>query len=240
MIRCLVVDDEPLALEILTDYIEKVPFLTLQKATTSAFDGLSLVQQGAVDLVFLDVQMPELTGIEFLRIIEGKCPVVLTTAYSEYAIDGFEHSVVDYLLKPFALDRFYKAAQKAQQLIQTKTNSTAPNEKIITSDAPDFIFVKTEYRIQKIYINNILYIEGLKDYVSIFTTGERIITLQHMKKLEEALPHLRFSRVHKSFIVSIDKISSIERGRIFIEDKIIPIGDTYRDAFFKKIETRNI
>lgn len=239
MIRCLAVDDEPLALEILTDYIEKVPTLHLVKATTSAFEGLALVQEGAVDLVFLDVQMPELTGIEFLRIIQGKCPVILTTAYSEYAMDGYEHSVVDYLLKPFAFDRFYKAAQKAQQQVSSLQKVSAVDKPSV-APAPDFIFVKTEYRIQKIYVDDILYVEGLKDYVSIFTNTERIITLQHMNKLEEALPKERFCRVHKSFIVAIDKISSIERGRIFIEEKIIPIGDTYRDVFYKRIETRNI
>ncbi|PWG82743.1 LytR/AlgR family response regulator transcription factor [Pararcticibacter amylolyticus] len=239
MIRCLVVDDEPLALDILTDYIEKVPFLELVKATTSAFEALSLVQNNAADLVFLDVQMPELTGIQFLKIINGKCCVILTTAYSQYALDGYELDVCDYLLKPIAFDRFYKAVSKVQsQLAPVSSVPQAPERP--ASTAPDFIFVKTEHRIQKIYIHDILYIEGLKDYVSIFTPVERVITLQHMKKLEEVLPNQRFARVHKSFIVSIDKIESIERGRIQIGDKIIPIGDTYRDSFFKKIEDRNI
>lgn len=239
MIRCLVVDDEPLALDILTDYIEKVPFLELVKATTSAFEALSLVQNNAADLVFLDVQMPELTGIQFLKIINGKCCVILTTAYSQYALDGYELDVCDYLLKPIAFDRFYKAVSKVQsQLAPVSSVPQAPER--AASTAPDFIFVKTEHRIQKIYIHDILYIEGLKDYVSIFTPVERVITLQHMKKLEEVLPNQRFARVHKSFIVSIDKIESIERGRIQIGDKIIPIGDTYRDSFFKKIEDRNI
>ncbi len=239
MIRCLVVDDEPLALDILTDYIEKVPFLELVKATTSAFEALSLVQNNAADLVFLDVQMPELTGIQFLKIINGKCCVILTTAYSQYALDGYELDVCDYLLKPIAFDRFYKAVSKVQsQLAPASSVPQAPERS--ASTAPDFIFVKTEHRIQKIYIHDILYIEGLKDYVSIFTPVERVITLQHMKKLEEVLPNQRFARVHKSFIVSIDKIESIERGRIQIGDKIIPIGDTYRDSFFKKIEDRNI
>lgn len=239
MIRCLVVDDEPLALDILTDYIAKVPFLELVKATTSAFEALSLVQQDLIDLVFLDVQMPELTGIQFLKIINGKCNVILTTAYSQYALDGYELDVSDYLLKPIAFDRFYKAVLKVQNQ-QSQISPAVTIERPAAALAPDFIFVKTEHRIQKIYINDILYIEGLKDYVSIFTPVERIITLQHMKKLEEVLPNQRFARVHKSFIVSIDKIESIERGRIQIGDKIIPIGDTYRDNFFKKIEDRNI
>jgi two-component system LytT family response regulator len=239
MIRCLVVDDEPLALDILEDYIKKVPFLTLVKTTISAIEGLSLVQSGAIDLVFLDVQMPELTGIQFLKIINGKCDVILTTAYSQYALDGYDLDVVDYLLKPIAFDRFYKAAQK---VLQTKGNnhSTIPELQSTQQNNNDFIFVKTEHKIQKIYLDSILYIEGLKDYISIYTGTGRIITLQNMKKMEESLPPKSFIRVHKSYIISLGKIESIERSRIQIGDKIIPIGDTYRDYFFKQIEDKNI
>ncbi len=238
MIRCLVVDDEPLALDILEDYISKVPFLTLVKTTTSAIEGLSLVQSDAIDLVFLDVQMPELTGIQFLKIINGKCDVILTTAYSQYALDGYELDVVDYLLKPIAFDRFYKAAQKVLQN-SGNTNSPAP-EVLSVQKNHDFIFVKTEHKIQKIYLDDILYIEGLKDYISIFTKSERIITLQNMKKMEESLPSKSFIRVHKSYIIALGKIESIERSRIQIGEKIIPIGDTYREYFFKQIENTNI
>lgn len=238
MIRCLVVDDEPLALDILEDYISKVPFLTLVKTTTSAIEGLSLVQSDAIDLVFLDVQMPELTGIQFLKILNGKCDVILTTAYSQYALDGYELDVVDYLLKPIAFDRFYKAAQKVLQN-SGNTNSLAP-EVLPAQKNHDFIFVKTEHKIQKIYLDDILYIEGLKDYISIFTKSERIITLQNMKKMEESLPSKSFIRVHKSYIIALGKIESIERSRIQIGEKIIPIGDTYREYFFKQIEDKNI
>ncbi len=238
MIRCLVVDDEPLALDILEDYISKVPFLTLVKTTTSAIEGLSLVQNDAIDLVFLDVQMPELTGIQFLKIINGKCDVILTTAYSQYALDGYELDVVDYLLKPIAFDRFYKAAQKVLQST-ANTNSSAP-EVLSVQKNHDFIFVKTEHKIQKIYLDDILYIEGLKDYISIFTRSERIITLQNMKKMEESLPSKSFIRVNKSYIIALGKIESIERSRIQIGEKIIPIGDTYREYFFKQIENKNI
>lgn len=238
MIRCLVVDDEPLALDILEDYISKVPFLTLVKTTTSAIEGLSLVQSDAIDLVFLDVQMPELTGIQFLKIINGKCDVILTTAYSQYALDGYELDVVDYLLKPIAFDRFYKAAQKVLQ--NSGGNLSAPSEPSASQGTHDFIFVKTEHKIQKIYLDDILYIEGLKDYISIFTKSERIITLQNMKKMEESLPAKSFIRVHKSYIVAVGKIESIERSRIQIGEKIIPIGDTYREYFFKQIEDKNI
>ncbi|HVV54573.1 MAG TPA: LytTR family DNA-binding domain-containing protein [Mucilaginibacter sp.] len=242
MIRCLVVDDEPLALHILEDYISKMPFLTLVKSTTNPIEALQLVQEGAVDLVFLDVQMPELTGIQFLRIANGKAKVILTTAYSQYALEGYELDVIDYLLKPIAFDRFFKSVQKAQAIIQPQTKPEIKTETGASKDdfLSDFIFVKTEHKIQKVYLNDILFIEGLKDYISIFTPNERVITLQNMKKMEDALPEKHFIRVHKSYIVSINKIDSIERSRIFIGDKIIPVGDTYRDDFFKIIDGKNI
>lgn len=239
MIRCLVVDDEPLALDIIEDYIAKVPFLELVKSTTSAIEGLSLVQNDGIDLVFLDVQMPELTGLQFLKIMNGKCDVILTTAYSQYALEGYELDVIDYLLKPIAFDRFYKAAQKVLQQRQNSSPISLPAP-IIRPQAHNFIFVKTEHKIQKIYLDDILYIEGLKDYISIFSKTERIITLQNMKKMEEALPLGRFIRVHKSYIVALDKIDSIERSRIQIADKIIPVGDTYREGFFRLVDNRNV
>ncbi|HEY2583675.1 MAG TPA: LytTR family DNA-binding domain-containing protein [Mucilaginibacter sp.] len=246
MIRCLVVDDEPLALQILEDYISKIPFLQLIKATTNPIEALTLVQEGNVDLVFLDVQMPELTGIQFLRISNGKAKVILTTAYPQYALEGYELDVIDYLLKPIAFDRFFKSVQKAQSILQPHSAAAAKSMQAEPVQQPqqdflsDFIFVKTEHKIQKVYLNDILFIEGLKDYISIFTPAERIITLQNMKKMEDALPPRHFTRVHKSYIVSINKIDSIERSRIFIKDKIIPVGDTYRDEFFKIIDGKNI
>jgi two-component system LytT family response regulator len=241
MIKCLVVDDEPLALQILEDYISKIPFLTLVKATTNAIEALTLVQEGNIDLVFLDVQMPELTGIQFLRIANGKAKVVLTTAYSQYALEGYELDVVDYLLKPIAFDRFFKSAQKAQAIIQPANKQPAEAIQPVQQQdfLSDFIFVKSEHKIQKIHLHQILFIEGLKDYISIFTQSERIITLQNMKKMEEILPEKHFVRVHKSYIVALNKIDSIERGRIFIGDKTIPVGDTYRDDFFKIIDGKN-
>ena len=245
MIRCIIVDDEPLALHILEDYMSKIPFLQLIKSTTNPIEALTLVQEGNVDLVFLDVQMPELTGIQFLRIANGKAKVILTTAYSQYALEGYELDVIDYLLKPIAFDRFFKSVQKAQTVLQP----AAAKQIIVEPVQPqkpqqdflsDFIFVKTEHKIQKVYLNDILFIEGLKDYISIFTPAERIITLQNMKKMEDALPAKHFIRVHKSYIVSINKIDSIERSRICIGDKIIPVGDTYREEFFKIIDGKNI
>ncbi|MCX6216856.1 LytTR family DNA-binding domain-containing protein [Spirosoma sp.] len=248
--RCLIVDDEPLAHAILSDYIQKVPFLELVGATTSPIDALTQVQRGTVDLVFLDIQMPELTGMQFLKLVEravgeSRCRVILTTAYSTYALEGYEHNVVDYLLKPISFERFYKAVQKLFPPVKAEktdlTPAAAVHDSVFTAIPPeattkDFIFVKTEYRLQRVDLSEILYCEGLKDYVSIYTPTERILTLQTMKSLDEKLPVNQFARVHKSYIVALNRIESIERNRIFIQKAVIPIGDTYRDSFYKLID----
>lgn len=246
ILKCIAVDDEPLALDIIADYVAKVPFLELVKRTESAIEAMQLVQEGNIDLVFLDIQMPELTGIQFLKIAGNKANYILTTAYSQYALESYDLNVSDYLLKPIAFDRFYKAVEKVrnQHQKQEVTVAAPTPEPVATPPvaAPiqDFIFVKTEHKIQKIELDDILYIEGLKDYISIFTKNERVITLQNMKKMEETLPKGEFIRVHKSYIISVDKIESIERSRISIAGKTIPVGDTYRDAFFKLIDSRNV
>lgn len=245
ILKCIAVDDEPLALDIIADYVAKVPFLELVKRTESAIEAMQLVQEGNIDLVFLDIQMPELTGIQFLKIAGNKASYILTTAYSQYALESYDLNVSDYLLKPIAFDRFYKAVEKVrnQHQKQESTPAVVPvPEPVVAAAAPiqDFIFVKTEHKIQKIELDDILYIEGLKDYISIFTKTERVITLQNMKKMEETLPKGEFIRVHKSYIIAVDKIESIERSRIAIAGKTIPVGDTYRDAFFKLIDSRNV
>lgn len=248
-LKCIAVDDEPLALDIIEDYISKVPFLELVKRTENAIEALQLVQAGGIDLVFLDIQMPDLTGIQFLKIANNKASYILTTAYSQYALESYDLNVSDYLLKPIAFDRFYKAVEKVHQLHKNNADLAVPAPAPVAVAAPsppvsqpvqDFIFVKTEHKIQKIELDDVLYIEGLKDYISIFTKAERVITLQNMKKMEETLPSTQFIRVHKSYIIALDKIESIERSRITICGKIIPIGDTYRDEFFKRIESNNI
>lgn len=249
ILKCIAVDDEPLALDIIEDYISKVPFLQLVKRTENAIEALQMVQAGGIDLVFLDIQMPDLTGIQFLKIASGKSNYILTTAYSQYALESYDLNVSDYLLKPIAFDRFYKAVEKVHNQLQKADHAPvaavpepAPATNGANHGAPvqDFIFVKTEHKIQKIQLDDILYIEGLKDYISIFTKTERVITLQNMKKMEETLPKGEFIRVHKSYIIALDKIESIERSRISIASKIIPIGDTYRDEFFKLIDGKNI
>ncbi|ARS42396.1 DNA-binding response regulator [Sphingobacteriaceae bacterium GW460-11-11-14-LB5] len=247
-LNCIVVDDEPLALDILQDYISKVPFLTMVKRCENPIEALQIVQGGGIDLVFLDIQMPELTGIQFLKIAGSKCHYILTTAYPQYALESYDLNVSDYLLKPIAFDRFYKAVEKVHNQVKPVEAPASVAQPIVTpapfSGSPnpvqDYIFVKTEHKIQKIYLHNILFIEGLKDYISIFTKDERVITLQSMKKMEEALPQGQFIRVHKSYIVAVDKIESIERSRITINQKIIPVGDTYRDEFFRVIGNKNI
>jgi two-component system LytT family response regulator len=248
-LKCIAVDDEPLALDIIEDYVSKVPFLELVKRTENAIEALQMVQEGGIDLVFLDIQMPELTGIQFLKIANGKADYILTTAYSQYALESYDLNVSDYLLKPIAFDRFYKAVEKVHNRLKKQQSPAdvplqplfAPAAvKPVATPVQDFIFVKTEHKIQKIELDDILYIEGLKDYISIFTKNERVITLQNMKKMEETLPKDQFIRVHKSYIIALDKIESIERSRISICGKVIPIGDTYRDEFFKHIDNKNI
>jgi DNA-binding LytR/AlgR family response regulator len=251
--RCLIVDDEPLAHAILSDYITKVPFLELAGVTTSPIDALTRVQRGEVDLVFLDIQMPELTGMQFMNLVRrgvvgAHCRIILTTAYSEYALEGYEHDVVDYLLKPVSFERFYRAVQKLFPVGNPGGGDQSPvlmAEPLLNAALPpvpptevprDFIFVKTEYRLQRVGLNDILYCEGLKDYISIYTPTDRILALQTMKTMEEKLPGGQFVRVHKSYIVAMSHIESIERNRIYIGKAIIPIGDTYRDSFYRIIE----
>jgi len=236
MIRCLAVDDEAYASDIIATFINKTPFLELAGTTTNAFEALAMVQEGKVDLVFLDIQMPELTGIQFLKICGDKCKVILTTAYPEYAIDGFDLNVVDYLLKPISYERFYKAAQKAQQIILPAEYEVVP----APNKTADFIFIKgdTKNKFIKVDYNEILYIEGLKNYVSVYTANQRIITYQSLRELETQLPHPPFYRVHKSYIVSIEKIKMIDGNALYIGDQSIPIGDTYREDFFKIVREK--
>lgn len=236
MIRCLAVDDESYASDIIAAFINKTPFLELVGTTTNAFEALNMVQEGKVDLVFLDIQMPELTGIQFLKICGGKCKVILTTAYPEYALEGFELDVVDYLLKPISYERFYKAASKAQQIINPVPMVQPEMIQQVTS-GNDFIFIKgdTKNKFIKVNYDDILYIEGLKNYVSVYTSTQRIITYQALRELETQLPKPPFYRVHKSYIISIEKIKMIDGNTVFINDEAIPVGETYKEEFFKVI-----
>ncbi|NII24829.1 response regulator transcription factor [Pseudoflavitalea sp. X16] len=236
-ISCVVVDDEPLALKLMADYVQKTPFFELKEQTTNPMKAIELVQQGTVDLLFLDIQMPELTGLQLMKIIGHKCKVILTTAYPDYALDGYEFDVIDYLLKPVTFDRFLVAAHKARErlaaepviVVQTPT---------VTATPASYIFVKTEYKIQKIDLADILYMEGLRDYVAIYTTTGKILTLQSMKSFQEQLPDSHFMRVHKSYLVALDKIQFIERNRIVIAGNYIPVGETYQEQFQQRLNIK--
>lgn len=233
-IRCLAVDDEAYATKIIADYIEKVPFLELAGRTTSPIEALMMVQQGQVDLLFLDIQMPELTGIQLLKLLGGKCKVILTTAYPEYAVEGFELDVTDYLLKPFAFDRFLKAVQKVQASLQTDHPPLATPVATFAPSAIDYIFIKGESKHKFIKVNfpDILFIEGMKNYVTIYTTTQKLVTYQTLRVLEESLPQPPFCRVHKSYIISIDRIRMVDGNTVYLQEHAIPLGETYRDDFF--------
>jgi two-component system LytT family response regulator len=237
-LKCLIVDDKPLAIDLLADYVSKVSFLQLTATTTNPLDGLTIVREQNIDLVFLDIQMPELNGIQFIKIAGKHCKVVLTTAYSKYALDGYEHDVVDYLMKPISFERFYRAAEKAFQLTGTAESKNNAAELLPTEPSTEYLFIKTEHRIQKINLNEILYIEALQNYIAVNTAGQKTLSLVTMKKMEDQLPKNDFARVHKSFIVGLRHISSIERSRIFIGDAIIPVGDNYRDSFYELIDNK--
>ena len=232
MITCIALDDEPLALELIADYISKVPYLQLLHTNTNAIEALQYLQNNKADLLFLDIQMPELTGLQVMKIIQNNCRVILTTAYSEYALDGYEHNVIDYLLKPISFDRFYTAAEKARLVFAKPAEHT----NTINQPIPNFIFIKTDSRLVKVNLDDILLVQGMKDYIAIHTTLDKLITLQSMRSMEDSLPPGQFIRVHKSFIIALNKIDSIERNRIFIKDEVIPVGDTYKESFFKLIE----
>lgn len=241
IIQCIAVDDEPLALDIIEDYITKVPFLELKKTFTSALECIDYLKQNKVDLLFLDIQMEELTGIQLLRVLKDKPEVIFTTAYDNYALQGFDLDVTDYLLKPISFERFLKAADKVYEKIALQHLPTAlQKEPIIPGSDGDYLFVKTEFRFQKVFLSDILYIEGMGDYLRIVTSKERIMTLVNFKKVEAFLSEPRFMRVHRSFMVAMDKINSVERNRIRIADQLIPISENYKKPFFVLLESKGL
>ena len=220
---CIIIEDEPLALERTKAFVDK-----MCGTFDNALDGLSYLRSNKVDLLFLDINMDELTGIELLESSKIESQVIITTAYQEYAIKGYELNVTDYLLKPFTFDRFLKAVSKAQE------NMSRPNLNV----PAEYIFVKTENRLEKINLSEIIYIEGMRDYRRIHTADKRIMTLQNFSELEKIIPSNVVCRVHKSFMVGINKIESIERSRIKIFNQIIPISETYRELFFQVINNK--
>ena len=233
--KCIIIDDEPLAQQIIEDYISHIPFLDLVKKCSSVFEALEILQKTSIDLIFLDIHLPNVNGVEFISSLDVKPMFIFTTAYSEYAIEAFDLSAVDYLLKPIEFKRFLKAANKAYQMYNAINNQKSRREAVNEPKEPehDFIMVKADYKSVKIQLKKILYIEGLKDYVKIFIEGEEkpVITLNSLKKMSESLPSGYFLRVHKSFIVNTNKIKSVTKNRIIIHDRWIPVGDNYKTEF---------
>jgi len=225
---CIIIEDEPLALERTKDFVAKIPFLNLCATFDNALSGLSYLKVNEVAILFLDIHMDELSGIELLESFKISSQVIITTAYQEHALKGYELNITDYLLKPFTFNRFLQAVIKAQESIH----------KDIPDMSKNFIFIKTENRLEKITLTDIVYIEGMRDYRRIHTTNKKIMTLQNFKELEQIIPSTLVCRVHKSYMVALNKIESIERSRIKISDQIIPISETYKESFFQKINNK--
>ncbi|NCD72462.1 LytR/AlgR family response regulator transcription factor [Mucilaginibacter agri] len=233
MINCVIVDDEPLAREGLANYVREVDFLNLSGVCENPLELLPLIDKQVADLVFLDIQMPKMNGIEFLKILQKPPMVIITTAYPSYALEGFQLNVLDYLLKPVTFERFFKAAAKAKDY-----------QKLLTGDsskqAEDYFFIKCGSKYEKILFDDILYIEGMQNYVSIYTTRGKYITMLSLKSLEEKLPKASFIRAHKSFLAAISKIDGIEGGELFISNSRIPISRNYRDQVITKVVSKRL
>jgi two-component system LytT family response regulator len=225
MLRCIAIDDEPLALELLEDNISKVPFLTLVASCSNPLEAMKVLQHESVDLIFVDIQMPGLTGLQFIKSIAIKPMFILITAYEKYALEGYELNVVDYLVKPVSLDRFIKACNKAWELHQLKNKKD-------TEDPQPYFFINADYSLVKVVFADIMWVEGLKDYLKIHlkSSSKPLVARLTMKAMEEQLPPSMFLRVQKSFIVSKSYITSIRKNSVFINDVEIPVGDNYKDA----------
>ncbi|MDP4189252.1 MAG: LytTR family DNA-binding domain-containing protein [Bacteroidota bacterium] len=229
MIRTLAIDDEPLALQLVEGYIKRTPFLELAGSFDNPLSAMEFIENEKIDLIFLDIQMPDLTGTEFARLLSNGPKIIFTTAYEKYAIESYKLDAIGYLLKPFEYEEFLEAAKKAKHLIELEKKATA---NIIESNN-EFLFLKSDYKIRRINFNDILYIEGLKDYIKVFLINEHhpILSLSSLKVMEEKLPADKFMRVHRSFIVNLDRITTIERMRIVFGDVYIPVSDQYKEKF---------
>jgi len=227
MLRCIAIDDEPLALELLEDNISKVPFLQLVAKCSNAMEAMKVLQESPVDLIFLDIQMPGLTGLQFLQSLTRKPMAILITAYEKYALEGYTLDVVDYLVKPVSLDRFIKACNKAWELYRLRTSNPQQHE-----PAPDYIFVNVDYSLLKIVLSDITWIEGLKDYIKIHlkNSTKPVITRMSMKSIEEELPASQFLRIHKSFIISKQHVTAVRKNSVFLGAMEIPVSDNYRET----------
>jgi DNA-binding LytR/AlgR family response regulator len=233
-INCVIVEDEPLARNLMAEYVRKVPTLNLIEACSNPLTAIEVLRNNSVDVLFLDVQMPELTGISLLKVLQKRPLVVLTTAYSEYALEGYELDVADYLLKPITFERFLRAVDRVTQRLEGKQQPVRP---VVPQEAqPKFVFVKDGTKLVKVHLDDILYIEGLKDYVTIHTRQQKIVSLQRLKVLEEQLPADQFIRIHNSYIVSLKSIDVIHKGDVQVGGALLPIGDTFKKSFREFIE----
>jgi len=237
--NCIAVDDEEPALDKVKHFVSKIPFLELKASFNNGLDAMTYLKKHKTDILFLDIQMDELNGLQLIDLLDNKPLIILTTAYEQYALKGYELNVTDYLLKPYSFERFMKAVNKATKIIDEHCHLPEPSQDNNNDKSSAYIFVKTEYRIQKIFISDILYIEGQKDYLKIVCSHDSIMTLLNFNTMLDMLPASNFIRVHKSYIVAMDKIESIERERIIIHKERIPIGDTYRTSFFAQIQARS-
>lgn len=227
-INCIAIEDEPLALKKISEYINQIEYLNLLQAFNNAIDAIGFLKNNEVDLIFLDIRMKKLSGINFLEALTTRPGVIITSAYDEYALKGYELDVIDYLLKPFSFERFVKSTEKAYKSLIKKDIRIEDH----------YIFVKTEYRIEKIDLKNVLYIQGMKDYLQIHLFDKRVMTLQSFKNILQILPEKEFARVHNSYIVSVSKIENIERNRIKIGETRIPISDSYKENFFNLLRDK--
>lgn len=236
--NCLIIDDEPLAVELLEDFVSKVPFLKLVATCSNGIEAISVVKSNNIDLIFTDIEMPDFSGIEFIKALDVKPLFIFTTAYSHYAIEGFNLNAVDYLVKPIPFHRFLTAVNRAQEvfLMKNKEGRVVDPQTTTLIEPSNFIFVKADYENIKLNLDDIKYIEGLKDYIKIYSNSHKpILTLSSFKKIEEKLPVNLFVRVHRSYIVSLKYIHSVQRNRILIDEVRIPIGNNYKDDFIKRI-----
>jgi DNA-binding LytR/AlgR family response regulator len=231
LIRCIAIEDEPPALKKIEGFIGRIAGLRLEKSFTNAVEAIGWLKENHVDLIFLDVQMDMLTGIEFIESAVSNARIIITSAYDQYAVKGFELNVTDYLLKPYSFQRFVQAVNKVLDFYSPKKD-----DPVSTDEGSRYMFIKTEYRHERVDFDEILYVEGMKDYLRIVCNERKIMTLMSFAKLEELLPSAEFCRVHKSYLVALKKIKSVERGIIIIADQRIPVSNTYKDNFHSKIK----
>ena len=229
--KTIIIDDEMPAIKILSQFAAIIPFLEVKAATTNPFEALELMSSEKIDLLLTDIEMPDLSGVELVRSMEQKPLVIFTTAYEDYALQGYELDIVDYLVKPIRFERFLKAINKANKLFNLNHQFVEKDEK----QEIEYLTIKVEYKTIKVPLNSILYIEGLKDYVKIYTTGEMYVTRLNLKGIESKLPSEDFLRIHRSYIAALSKITSFQKSQVLIADKTLPIGESYRATLLNKL-----